>query len=85
MQQEKDNKFLVEKAVFKFLSLDIKNCTTQQRKALWQKTKPELLLIEKDKYEVRLLKIFDFVSWIEAKLSGVSFSVLLKDKSSGPK
>ena len=73
--------YLLEKIVFKFVTQAVKAKDTQSKAALWKKIEKDIEAIQHNKYEIQILKIFDFSCWIEAKLCKKSFAVLLKDKN----
>lgn len=70
--------YLLEKIILRFIQHSIPSPADKIR--LWEKLKAEFELISINKYEIQLLKIFDFKSWIEARLCKKSFSALLKEK-----
>ncbi|TZF86431.1 hypothetical protein FW774_05145 (plasmid) [Pedobacter sp. BS3] len=72
--------YLLEKIVFKFIQQPVQASGNKGRQAIWQKFKQQFDAISSDKYEIQLLKIFDFASWIEAKLCRKPFAILLKEK-----
>jgi len=72
--------YLLEKIIFKFLLQSTAVTNSKGRIAMWEKIKLSFQEIKQDKYETQILKIFDFSSWIEAKLCKKSFPVLLKEK-----
>ncbi len=79
----KDEKqfYHTEKLVFKFVS----NCPLPtykpHREKLWQSYKKQIDLIQKNKYERQILKIFDFLSWIESKFTKRPFNQILTEKA----
>ncbi|MEJ7694072.1 hypothetical protein [Daejeonella sp.] len=72
--------YLLEKIILKFIQQSASSSGSRGKLALWKKFKTAFEDIKSDKYEIQILKIFDFSSWIEAKLCKKSFSVLLKEK-----
>jgi hypothetical protein len=72
--------YLLEKIVFKFIQQRINFSGNKARLAMWDKINNEFKDIRSDKYETQILKIFDFSTWIEAKLCKKSFAGLLKEK-----
>jgi hypothetical protein len=72
--------YLLEKIIFKFVQQPIPLSSIKNRLATWQKFKLQFEKISTDKYEIQILKIFDFSAWIEAKLCKKSFADLLKEK-----
>jgi len=51
--------------IFKTVILHPAKNNLVKNKILWQKIAPSIKVIEKDKYEMQLLKYFDFISWIK--------------------
>jgi len=72
--------YLLEKIIFKFIKLSIPSSGNKARLAIWEKFKQQFDQISTDKYELQIMKIFDFSSWIEAKLCKKSFTDLLRQK-----
>lgn len=79
LQHEKQA-YLTEKLIFRFV-LDYPLPTYEkERQKRWQKYQKTIIKIEQDKYERQLLKTFDFLSWIESKLTKQPFTEILKLK-----
>ena len=72
--------YKLEKIVFLFIQTTPLPTVAKHRTALWLKFKTMFNQISVDKYEIQILKIFDFSSWIEAKLCRIPFADLLKAK-----
>jgi len=67
----KDNSkeaYLVEKAVFKFVSTYPIPGRESERIKLWQKIEADFTAIKTDKYGMGMIKIFDFSNWIKSKI-----------------
>ena len=77
----KNESYLLEKIVFRFVTQASKAIDTLSKKILWIKIKKDIDAIQYNKYEIQILKIFDFGAWIEAKLCKKSFSEILKEKN----
>lgn len=73
--------YRVEKIVFRFVQKRILPSSHRSRNIIWQKFRQSFDLLTNDKYEMHLLRIFDFASWIEAKLLRKPFAALIKEKS----
>jgi hypothetical protein len=71
--------YLLEKIVLKFIQ-HTSLSGTKAKLAMWEKIRNEFKEISSDKYETQILKIFDFSTWIEAKLCKKSFALLLKER-----
>lgn len=70
--------YKIEKIVFSFLQTPV--TSAKQGHEVWQKFKAMFDAIENDKYEIQVLKKFDFAAWIEAKLCKKPFEKILKQK-----
>jgi len=73
--------YVLEKIVFKFVIQASKAKDPAAKLLLWKKIKKDIESIRQNKYEIQILKIFDFSSWIEAKLCKKTFAGLLNEKS----
>jgi effector-binding domain-containing protein len=80
MRYEKQN-YRTEKLIFKFVQSYPLPSYEKLRIDQWKQFQKEILLINQSKYERQLLKIFDFPSWIESKLTKRNFEELLKEKA----
>ena len=70
-----------EKMLFRFIqNYHIINQEKVRNKLLRQ-LENETVNIHRNKYELKLLAVFDFLSWIESKLTGRQFSEILKEKN----
>jgi hypothetical protein len=77
----KDKTYKLEKLIFQFIQSTYLYLNPTQRLAIWAKLKPEFEKLRTDKFEIQLLKIFDFPTWVEAKLCRRSFTELLRERS----
>ena len=77
----RDQTFLLEKLIFRFIQDTAVPLSAKECQALWGKLKPSFDKISSDKFEIQLLKIFDFTTWVESKLCRKSFIELLKEKN----
>lgn len=82
LMDSKDKTYKLEKLIFKFLQGTQRPLTDAKTQDLWQKLKPGFEALSNDKFEIQMLKIFDFPLWIEAKLFKRDFSELVKKKKS---
>lgn len=69
--------YITEKLLFRFLSAHPLPIYKRDREKLWIQYQKEVIRIREDKYEKRLLKIFDFTAWIESKLTNTPFRDIL--------
>jgi tetratricopeptide (TPR) repeat protein len=77
----KDHVYKVEIILLDFIRKKIPK--TNSRKELieaFEKLKSDLERTAKDPFEQQAINYFDFVSWLESKISGRSFSTLVKEK-----
>lgn len=65
--QAKQKLLKTEKLVFKVIKLNPDFNQVRKNELLWIKLVPALKSIDNDKYEMQLLKYFDFVEWVENK------------------
>jgi len=61
--------YRTEKLLLKFIKLYPLPSSFKEKDKIWYKFQKDVQLIRESKYERPLLKIFDFVSWIEKKLT----------------
>jgi hypothetical protein len=65
--QHRGKSTLTEKLVFKTIKLYPTINTPQKNEILWKKVAALVKTVEKEKYELQLLKYFDFIGWVKAK------------------
>jgi hypothetical protein len=80
MKSTQSKTYKVEKLIFNFLQLPLKTFSGRERQAIWNKFNASFENIIHDKYEIKILQIFDFAGWIESKLCQHSFESILKKK-----
>lgn len=73
--------YVTEKLVFRFVLSYPLPLYFKTRAALWMRYGKEADAIRHNKYERQLLKTFDFLSWIEARLTKRPFSEVLADRT----
>jgi len=71
--------YLLEKAVFRFVSIYPLPWTESEKIKLWQKMEADFALIKADKYGMEILKIFDFGNWIKSKILKLSFGEIVRE------
>lgn len=79
--QNKEKTYRIELLILSNFNKPINNLDKTERNKLWLKLEPKLLEFQNDKFELQLLKTFDFTAWIEAKVKNSSLSDILKQKS----
>jgi effector-binding domain-containing protein len=72
--------YATEKLLFRFVQAYPLPAYEKSRKKLWKQFYKEFSQIQQSKYERRLLRIFDFLSWIEHKLTRRPFAEILREK-----
>lgn len=72
--------YRVEKIIFSFVQLSGQSLSGKEKAALAEKYKSMFSAISNDKNEIQVLKIFDFASWIESKITGRAFEEVIKSK-----
>ncbi|WP_106830879.1 hypothetical protein [Parabacteroides pacaensis] len=72
--------YATEKLIFKFILAHPLPVYSKNRQNLWLQIKKEADVIRNNKYERQLLKTFDFLSWIESKLTKRPFAEVLQEK-----
>lgn len=72
--------YQLEKIIFRFIQLSPVPVATKDRLSLWLKFKQQFDTILTDKYEIQVLRIFDFAAWMESKLCRKDFAELLRNK-----
>ncbi|WP_085537652.1 hypothetical protein [Massilibacteroides vaginae] len=72
--------YMTEKLIFRFVQDYPLPSYEKTRMKLWRKYRKEIEKIENSKYERLLLKTFDFLSWIESKLTRFPFAEILQQK-----
>jgi len=53
----------------------------KERLNLWTKIEPELIELHNNKFELQLLRVFDFTAWIESKIKNIPLSLILEKKN----
>ncbi|GHT31834.1 hypothetical protein AGMMS49574_14270 [Bacteroidia bacterium] len=72
--------YITEKLVFKFVQAYPLPSYEKNRLKLWEQFRKDIQKIQQSKYERQLLKTFDFLSWIESKLTREPFQNVLMNK-----
>lgn len=79
-----EKSYQLEQLILKFLSKMPDELPKEKRLLFWQKLKPQLDEIKNNKFEMQLLHIFDFITWMESKSSSslkfhqVSFNKIIQ-------
>lgn len=65
--------YRTEKLLFKFIKLNPLSKDVNENLEIWNRFQKDIEIINQNKYERPLLKMFDFIAWIESKLTGQPF------------
>ncbi|MHA4811137.1 hypothetical protein ACX0G9_23725 [Flavitalea flava] len=82
MKNSRSKTYQLEKIIFRFIRLSpgAGSSSKEERSALWQPFQRQFEAIMTDKYEIQILRIFDFSAWIESKICKTDFGILLRNK-----
>lgn len=78
----RDKTFLLEKLILRFIQKSLFPLSSKERLALWNKLQPSFDKVKSDKFEIQILKMFDFKTWVESKLCKKPFIELLQKNTS---
>lgn len=79
--QNKERMYQIEFFMLKFISKSIDGISKKDRLDLWEKINSELMNFHNNKYELQLLRIFDFTAWIECKAKNIPLNMILKERN----
>lgn len=78
MSENKGYNLKVESFLLKFLNYSFADTNRKKRAEIWESMAEEVHALYADKYETQILRKFDFVAWVEAKIFEVPLSDILK-------
>lgn len=78
MSKNKGYNLKVESFLLKFLNYSFVDTDRKKRAKIWESMAEEVHALYADKYETQILRKFDFVAWVEAKIFEVPLSDILK-------
>ncbi len=78
MSKNKNHNLKVELFLLKFLNHPFVDKDRKKRAEIWKNMAEEVQALYSDKYEVQILRKFNFVAWVEAKIFEVPLSDILK-------
>ena len=78
LSSPKEQTFKTERIILWFLNKRNLPILLKDREAFWEKLSPEIQELYNDKYENQLLRIFDFIAWMESKIRKEQLSEVLK-------
>ncbi|MDR2292565.1 MAG: hypothetical protein LBE11_03725 [Prevotellaceae bacterium] len=73
--------YITEKLLFKFIQSYYLLNDRKIRKKLYHQFEKEAIKIRQNKYEKQLLVVFDFISWMQSKLTNRKFDKILSEKN----
>jgi hypothetical protein len=79
-----DKSYKTERIVMSVISRQPLFRSPDKRIEFWNKLLPELTIIQNDKFEKQVLRLFDFTAWIESKICNIPLAQVLKLKYSKP-
>lgn len=78
MSKNKGYNLKVESFLLKFLNYSFADTNRKKRAQIWESMAEEVHALYADKYETQILRKFDFVAWVGAKIFEVPLSDILK-------
>ena len=78
MSKNKGYNLKVESFLLKFLNYSFADTNRKKRAQIWESMAEEVHALYADKYETQILRKFDYVAWVEAKIFEVPLSDILK-------
>jgi hypothetical protein len=66
--------------IFKFVQTDLPT-NHKHQEIYWNKIKEQFEEVKSEKYEIQVIKIFDFESWIYSRIYNIDFSKVLTSKA----
>lgn len=80
MSKNKDYNLKVESFILKFLNYSLDSQLIDRKRVdIWKKMSQEAQQLYTDKYEMQVLRRFDFVAWVESKILNKPLSTVLKE------
>lgn len=79
--QNKEKMYQIELLILKLFNKSLDSMSKKERNILWEKIEPELKEFHNNKFELQLLRIFDFTAWIEAKIKNIPLSKVLSERT----
>ncbi|MCD8165971.1 MAG: hypothetical protein LUE93_07485 [Bacteroides sp.] len=73
--------YRTEKLLFKFIRLLPLSKDRKENMDIWNTFRKDIEIINQHKYERPLLKTFDFIVWIESRLTGESFMDIIRKRA----
>lgn len=79
--QNNEKTYQLELLMLRFIKKSTDELSLKERNSLWTKLTPELEKIQNNKFEMQLLRIFNFTAWIESKIFKKQLSAVLNEKN----
>ncbi|MEA4937183.1 MAG: hypothetical protein VB102_11150 [Paludibacter sp.] len=79
--QNKEQIYQIELMMLKLLNNPLSNLSIKERNARWRKIEPKLAEFRNNKFELQLLRVYDFTAWIESKIKNIPLDMILREKN----
>ena len=80
MSKNKGYSLKVESFLLKFLNYSFADKNRKKRVEIWKNVEEEVHALYEDKYEIQILRRFDFTAWVKAKIFNLSLGDVLSEK-----
>lgn len=78
--QNNERIYKIEHLILKLFNKSLDSISKKERMILWTKIEPELIDLQNNKFELQLLRVFDFTAWIESKIKNIPLNIVIKEK-----
>jgi hypothetical protein len=78
--QNKERTYQIELMMLKLLNNPLSNLSNKERISRWKKIEPKLAEFRNNKFELQLLRVYDFTAWIESKIKNIPLDATLREK-----
>ena len=80
MSKNKRHNLKVESFLLKFLNYSFTDKNRKKQVEIWKSVEEEIHALHEDKYEIQILRRFDFTAWVKAKIFNLSLGDVLSEK-----
>lgn len=80
MSKNKRHNLKVESFLLKFLNYSFTDKNRKKQVEIWKSVEEEIHALYEDKYEIQILRRFDFTAWVKAKIFNLSLGDVLSEK-----
>lgn len=80
MSKNKRHNLKVESFLLKFLNYSFTDKNQKKQVEIWKSVEEEIHALHEDKYEIQILRRFDFTAWVKAKIFNLSLGDVLSEK-----